>query len=1438
MNPRRRFTILTFPQFFDGATLTLNVVVLPRHQNPLRPAIEGHAPAIPDGAPPFADAALSFEAKIITGTGAFPQTLPDDSIPLNTTAPARARELFEALANNFDIKDVPNNKTLGDEAEAAREPEESVRKYLPESYRESFNFTTPRTPGNGVTDDSYHCAVRAATYDPAFKSGADTVSWGRVFAYALRQPALAEQLGMIYRTSFPVTAAHFPDGGWLYVDLAPASDYRAQQDAAEAVPPGDDPFIKRYAARIPALEMGNVNSRQVFAPLLFPVMRPAESPDGNYDELFVEASSYDDGFAKIVHARQPRSRNLLLEESDGAHPVKDAGIRLGWDDEQILVWYMRQLAKDTSVLSATDKRIDAPLGVFGYAVDVRDEEDDADAWVSLNEVKSRETLSVPVDKNNPDNVIAIGDFLGELPYQVYPARLDADKTKPFWLPMYFANWNGQSLVLPDEDAARIYQTTNPLVKNDTLTQVKPGGAQNQLSKTYEAVRPASPLLYGHQYSFRVRLRDLSGGGPALDPPAVKPINESPAGVAVRRFKRFVAPNRLRVANFHFNTNDPPVADQFKVNTDAPQVVNQLNLRRPRLGYPAVVYTGKYADAVQALADAAEEMRARSELGAAVAPGEEAEAFGVADPDVDRVEITVEVQTLRMDNLLSLTGKENYVHLYTTRRAFPPAAGDDDFEAALQIPVVYQDCKVLHTGDERDVKTDLNLPADIHDLEEIVLPKGRVVRLTLRAVCEEKASDSDYYGLMNEANADLISPDEHERSMDVRFGQSTQLTVYEPSSDERDLFIDAAQGEMLRGIFLQPDPPAVSDGNQTTFLLGREMTATAASSRPPDMIQRLARQLDLESIGLTLTARKGERVQFGCSSRIRHTLSPDNSSITFSSKGDLMNHWLCCVTLTVDRDWTWDALADRSFVVNRQKRFTRDGAGETENSEVGDIEVRHTAPFEALHDAQRNYTRLVFIDAVEPKDPRPRLPAPNVEPRFPDTIEVSYTVEPRFKPGHAAQSDGAQPLDVRLPVTTPPTQLPKIASAGIALSPYVRNDKYSATEPRQRFLWIEFAEPISNPDDTYFARVLATVPDQLISNNHPELFAAPEEPPLPVDPELVRLITRDSSNDLAGLSAMQPMQKATDGDRHYLLPLPPGLHADADEMFGFFTYEFRVGHYRRGDAGPEEVDKDAMVWSTAQGRFGRPLVATGIQHPAPTLICTVNRDEKKLYVTAPYASAVFDGRNVTADPPRTELWCLLYAQVHQADRRDFRNILLDDRRLDWRISVEHEPEINWLMKYDARERLTLKGIAFRNIKDGLHYAAQSRVFKLAETAKSNKDATKQGTAVWNDEEVKQFLALYGLPATSPLSVLVVEVLPNITNLRQHITNVDRVRHTSGAAGVTSPVHGAVALLSGRRQFAQEPVEQQGPSPVSDTLGHHRILRTSPLTEVPFVCCTDC
>ncbi|MBA4182497.1 MAG: hypothetical protein H0X49_00575, partial [Acidobacteria bacterium] len=1126
------------------------------------------------------------------------------------------------------------------------------------------------------------------------------------------------------------------------------------------------------------------------------------------------AAAFDDGFAKIVHARQPHSRNLLAEKSDGAHPVKDAGIRLGWDDEQILIWYMRQMMIDPTVTNP-DKRIDAPLGVFGYAVDVRETVAPENAlpenvWESLNEVASRAELTIPRDPNQPDDLLSIGGFAGELPYQVYPAQLDGNKNKSFWLPMYFANWMGHNIVLPDTEAAEIYQTTNPDVRPDPEDAVKDtgtgitGAAQNGLNKIYEAANLNTALRYGRRYEFRIRLRDLSGGGTPLAP-EIKPLNETPSQTGACHFKRYVAPNRLRVAD-------------LPLNTDAASEINSLSIRRPLLGYPAAVYTdSKYADAVSSLKAASEAMRIASET------GNNAEAFGIADPDVNQVEITVEVQTLKMDNLLSVSGRESYVHLYTTRRAFPFVNDENDYEAALDLPVVYRDCKVLHTGDETDLVNDLGLPDAIDNLQEIVLPKARTVRLTLRAVCEDKANNGDYYGLLDDANHD----------MDVRFGQASQVITYQPSNDEADLFVNAASAQKVQAIFLQPDAAPVFDGESIKLFIG-EASIAKQVEKAPDMIERLANQLDLVNLGLTLTGAKGERVQFGCSNRIRHTLSPDNSSITFASKGDLMNHWLCCINLELDRDWTWDALEHRSLVVNRTARFTKDDAAtETDEREVGDVSISRTASFEALQNPRRNYTRLIFIDAVEPKNHRLQSAPGETQPRFPDTIEVSYKLETRFKPDHADNREDAEQLAVTLPITTTPAQVPKIVSAGIALSPYRRNDSYSATEPRQRFLWIEFAEAIKDPHDTYFARVLAYAPDQLISNNHPDLFIAPKEPPLAIDPEYLRVIAPGASNDLAGLNSMQPMEKASDGNRHYLLPLPHGIHADAAEMFGFFTYELRVGHFR-------DPETKAMVWTTAQGRFGRPLRASGIQHPAPTLTCTVNRDEQKLSVSAPYAVAVFDGKNVTADPPRTQLWCLLYAQVRQADNRDFRNVLLDDKQLDWRVQVEDEKDVNRYLRYDAEQRRLLRSIAVKNWKDELDYGKMKHVFKLADTDTLNTDATKYGTTVWSKDEANQLLRLYGLPYASPLSVLVVEFLPIITNIHEHISKLQNSnvneRLRAGARVADLPAQDVIEREAARAS-AQSSFEQQ-PSPLSDRLGERRILRTSPLTEVPFVCCTNC
>jgi hypothetical protein len=1369
--------------------LTLNIVVLPRNQNPLMPAIEGHA-TIPD-AVPFAGATLAFEAHLVNSLAGFPNNhSAGDVEALEIDAPTNSTALFQALANNFSITNlgVANtnanvNNPLNDQPEKAKK-EFPVRKYLPETYRKAFNFTTPKTKA-AVTDDSYHCAIRNAKKVPGFQKSPDTISWGKVFAYAMRQPLLARELGMIYTTSIEINDGQFENGGWLFVDLAEGSAFVDQQVA-------DDGFIKKYAARIPALTAGQ--PRQLFAPQLFPVLfktNPTDadpSPDGNFDQLFLESAAYDDGFAKIVHAAQPRSRNILSENDADGKPVKDAGIRLGWDDEQILIWYLRQLAEDPSVASA-GKRLDAPLGVFGYAIDVRETGNPENPWETLNQVSNRIDLSVP----NPPNNILLGDgsFDGELPYQVYPMQLDGDKDGTYWLPMYFANWKGHSMVLPDQDAANIYQ-------HDQLDPARPENAigteiappDNRLNQVYQAAPIATVLRYGGQYDFRVRMMDLSGGGPAPD---AVPAVESPSAIGRTPFKRYVAPNQPRIENLTVNSdgvNDPDV----------------LNINRPLLGYPAVVYTRKYSDPVGRLLAASQSMAGQ-------------EAFGIPDPDVNRIQITVEVETLKLDNLLSLSGKDNYVHLYTTERFFSAVNGDDDYANVLQIPIVYQDVKVLHTGAETNIEDDFNLEDGIDNLDAIYLPTARTIRLTMRAVCEAKEDDGEYYGILDEAD--------HNR--DSRYGHIVEVMLYRESADEADLFVDTASAQRLQGIFLQPDEPLVFDGKFKTLLFGKN------GERPADMIQRFAKQLDLEHTGLTLVAPKGERVQFGCSNRIRHTLSPDNSSITFASKGDLANHWLCCVQLTLDRDWTWDALQDLSFTFERTKRFTDDANNETEVKTVGDIEVRRSASFESLHAPKRNYTRLIFIDAVEPKNERKQAPPHQSEPRFPDTIEVGYEVTTHFKNNHAAEGqDAPEQLDIALPMTTNPVQVPKIASAGIALSPYKRNEKYSATEPRQRFLWIEFEEPIRDPNDTYFARVLHYAPDQLISNNHPAQLVAEQDPPLPIDPEPMRVIAPGATNDLAGLTAMQPMEKANDSDRHYLLPLPPGLHANADELFGFFTYEFRVGHYRHRDTGE-------MAWTTAQGRFGRPLRATGIQHPAPTLTCAVNRDEDKLWVTAPYASAVFNGRNVTANPPRTELWCLLYAQVRQADNEDFRNILLDDKPLDWRVEVETNPNPpNNFTRYTEAERLTLQNITLKSFKSEISYAKFNQVLKLKTLEFSNKDATKYGTVLWSNEEVAQWLNLFGLPDDSPLSVLVVEFLPQITNIFEHITNLnnqqvnDNLKTSTGVADVPNTKVATERLTSIRQQRDF----QRGPSPLSDDLGKKRILRTSPLTEVPFVCCPAC
>jgi hypothetical protein len=1295
-----RLSILTFPQRFDGSNLSIHVLILPQigtqwNGNPLLDLPLGFPNAASTG-PPLAQASLSLEARIISDLGQFPTHAPvDGAMPLDgPIAFPDAAALFAELQNQFQIK---NTILVADLADAPK-PNLFIKKYLTPTYRRAFHFTRPRVP-EAVTDDSYHCAIREDKQpNPAFQPSPPEITWGEVYAYCLRHPSLARRLGLIREFSFAIDATAFESGGFLYITLGTESDYLTGLGADEHFN-----FVRHYAARIPTLEAGT--ARSLFAPVLFPVLFNVAGPDGNYDQVFIEAAEYDDGFAKIVHANQPISQNLLVEEEDGFPPLHDVGIRLGWDDEQVLIWQNRQLKEDQP---GSGKRIDAPLGVFGYRVDVR-QQGETD-WHSLVRVQSKTSLQL-----GPVN---LGTYAGEFGIEVHPMQLDGDQANgQFWLPSYFSNWNGQSLVLPDEDAALLYKTEQ---------------AENQaviLGRLYNPVGVADvPLRYSRIYDFRVRLMDATSGGPMSDEQAV---HEAPAPVGTLHFRRFVQPEPLRV-------EDLPRLPDAPLDTYFPG--NALTIRRPLLGYPSVVFTGKYSDPIPLLEAASD---------AAAGEG----SFGIPDPDVLEVQIDVEVRTLKMDNQLSLSGEEPFIHLYTTFRAFPA-----DFDAPLSIPLEFRDVKTLRFGNPADLG-DLGVnEAELLNLTELVLPTGREIRLTLRGIGE---TDSGYYG-----------------SAHTHLGKPIQVKVRRESADERKLLADLSLSRQIRGIYLQPDPPQPNDRRIHTLLFRRGAATT------PAIIQRLAQQLDVDHKRLTLVGKKGQRVVFGCSRHIRHTLAPDNSSLTFATKDELLNHWIVALTLQVDRDWTWDMLEEVSFEIFREQKFQADDeVDDNQGQPIGDLEMKGTAPINALYNPDRSKTTLIYLDAVEPKSNKPQVSNPQ-ETAFPDIIELTYRIEPRFKQ-QPDQQDVPATLPLTLPVTTPPAQVPRIVSAGLALSQYRRNDDYSATEPRERYLWLEFEEPVKDPNDAYFIRLLGYAPDPLLSDNRTETFIPPDEPALNIDPEVIRVIIPGQSDDQAGVAAMQPLEKATHSDRHFLVPLPSGLHAESNELFGFFTYELRVGH--------------ALIWSTAQGRFGRPLRTTGVQHPAPTLFCTCHRDEVELLVQAPHAMAVRNGKNITADPPRTDIWVLLYAQVRQADGKDNRNILLDERRLN-RIPGKYE------------EVVTPEGALV--------------------LAKSSRNGQVWSSAYWEDAEVKALLGALGLPIDASLSIVCVEMMPHLGSFQQPAATA-AVHVTQRESTFIEGVHAARGNVSGTATPGTA-APQDSLRPLSNQLGHFRILRTSPLTPVPDVC----
>lgn len=1166
-----KLTLLPFPQQWDfgAGTISLRVIVLPRG-NPLAPLTAG-IPAIPDG-PAFADSNVHIKALLIPGLGTLPSPAAVAAeVSLGTVAPPGMRALYEELAAQFVID--PSLET------GFREPRRvgrQILKFLPGSYRTAFPFSGPRTLF-AVTDDRYHCALRD---DCRLKKGPgpapdNRTVWGRIIALALRQPLLAERLGLLYRPTLtlPAPGDLYQDGGWLYLGLEAGSDYA---DPVAAQPS----LLSFFAARIPPL--ASDAGRGLFAPVLFPVASVV--PPGNYDEIQAEAAAYDDGFARIVHSMQKVTSDPTGLDTATTPPIIDTGVQLGWDDEQLLIWQNRQISDPVA-----DPRT-APLGVRGYRVDVR-EHGAAGPWRSLTRVKAE----LAVGK------IGIGHFDGELAVEVAPVQLDNEEDGDYWMPVFFTQWRGKSLVTADSVASRLSGVSEADLADETYTPV--GG---------NAVK----LRYGHTYDFRVRLSDLSCGGPEA---GADPANPSPAPVSTTKFLRHVPPLPVLVDGVPevLDPDDPPT---------------ELRVSRPRLSYPAAVFAG-IPNAEKLLLEDTAAIIADTAAGT-IKGGEPS----LPDPDVTTLRITVTAAGLTFDAGNS-TDTPPLRTLYTTELPFPA-----DSSAPIVLTLDYVDVADANT---------LAAPADGDPLP---IPTARDVVLTFTPIGKEDV-DLEYFG-----------------SQAVRIGRTFDVSLRAtPSSEEGILAPDTEAGQ-LRAILLQPDEAP------TASLLVKLIAEGKAVEAENDPVFRLAAELGLHADGASLAGRTERRVVFGCSAAMAHILAPDCSIIMFSSKADLVRRWITVLTVVLDRDWTWHNSPRPAFDI------ARDG------NAVGSITLPDAVNPRVCEIAQaagqepdRATTMLVFFDAIDPKP---------VPPAFPHEISHTYTITPRFKDAPAAE-DAPLVASINLPMATPPTQTPKVVGAGIALSEYVRAGDYSSTEARERMLWIEFEAAVENDRDGLFGRILAYSPDPMLAR--PGQITVPPEPPLPIDPELVRVIRPGQSDDRAGLDAMQ-MLIPTTSKRHFLLPLPPGLTSDSRDLFGFFVYELRVGHL--------------IGWSTAQGRYGSALRVAGVQHPAPQLFCNALRTPESILASAPYAVPVFAGRSMLPPVPATQIWFLLYAQVIQADGKDHRNILLGRRRGTFR---------------------------------------EQKIVTRVET-----DLSASGQ--WLQAEIVAALDVYGLPRDSSLSVLAVELLP--------------------------------------------------------------------------------
>jgi hypothetical protein len=405
-------------------------------------------------------------------------------------------------------------------------------------------------------------------------------------------------------------------------------------------------------------------------------------PLPDYGDIFAEVEDYNDGFAKAVHCAQPQQLDPLNETPDGSRPTKELGIRIGWDDEQVTIWMNRQLNALT----------DSPIGVQGYRIDARIS--GTTTWNSL--LRAAGPIGV--------QGVPLGNFSGELAIETHPVQFQAQTTGDFWLPLYFASWSGPSLCTLDSTRIELA-----------------GGQPPSNSGRVVGLPPTIALTYDSQYDFQVRLVDHTGGGPE---PGDSPVNPGPSPVGTIKFQRWIRPMAATINEIN----------QIPVIPDPMNPPVSISLKRPLLFYPCVACTGYYSNVIAQLT---------ADLPAAIAAGREP---GLPDPDIESLQITIEVRGLAQDPTAT---DGPYIPIVTTSRPFP-----SDPTTSIVLNFAWTDIPNVYALTESATGP-------------ILLPTARDIRLSMLPICR---NDPNYFG------AD-----------DVRSGRSIQISLHKNSTVETNFF---------------------------------------------------------------------------------------------------------------------------------------------------------------------------------------------------------------------------------------------------------------------------------------------------------------------------------------------------------------------------------------------------------------------------------------------------------------------------------------------------------------------------------------------------------------------------------------------------------------------------------------------------------------------------